>query len=84
MQNAQEIYLGTIAKLPRDEQWQLANLIFEQLRRTENQAERLSVYDLLKSLPKNRWSLLACLIIKRCFKKFDFYKSKKIFFNSKE
>ncbi len=52
MQNAQEIYLGTIAKLPRDEQWQLANLIFEQLRRTESQAERPSVYDLLKSLPK--------------------------------
>ena len=54
MQNAQEIYLGTIAKLPRDEQWELANLIFEQLRRTESQTERLSVYDLLKSLPKKR------------------------------
>lgn len=54
MQNPQDIYATTIAPLPRHEQWRLANIILEQLRRTENQSTRQSVADILRALPKNR------------------------------
>ena len=54
MQNPQEIYATTIAQLPREEQWRLANLILEQLRLTESQSARPSVADILRALPKRR------------------------------
>lgn len=54
MPNPQEIYATTIALLPRDEQWRLANLILEQLRLTEERPSRQSVADILRTLPKNR------------------------------
>ncbi len=54
MPNIQEIYQDTISRLPSDERLRLASLILNDLTAAPPKGERLSVIELLNSLPAGR------------------------------